>query len=218
MNCESYRDEVLSDPGHVSAALRRHLEICAGCQQYQNQINVFDQRLKMALHVSSLQDVPPAAILHPDHDRRWRRPVVAVAVIILLSLGSLFLFTSSSNRATTTADILQHVAEEPKAFSSQQKVDPGPVFAEIGAILRVNPSWRATYAGRCTIGKKQGLHLVYRRGDEVVTAMVLPGKVETDSNRIGIRYSNGMSIVLVPTAATRPNKILASLQPALYLE
>ncbi len=54
------------------------------------------------------------------------------------------------------------------------------------------------------------------QGKEIATVILLPDKLPVDESRVAVRYINGMTVVVIPSSPTRPDRLLAGLNPVLY--
>ncbi len=216
MNCDYYREQLLADPLHRSAELEQHLDQCAECRQYSVQVDAFETELRGSIQ-RPVEPIPfPDISSTSAWPRRWMTKG-AIAAMLLLTLALVMKPDSTQHEALAiTSDILHHMADEPQAFASAEVIDPGKLLAVMGAKLEVMKGWYPTYANPCKIRGAAGLHIVYRRGKEVATVILLPGKLPVDDSHVAARYSNGMTVVVIPSSPTEPDQLLAGLDPVLY--
>ncbi len=153
---------------------------------------------------------------------RWRvesaAAATALSLMLVLVAGVLAMRPEPVQHETlaVTSDILHHEADEPGAFARKEPVDPGRLVAAMGAKLSVAKGWYTTYADPCRIRGDAGLHIVYRRGDEVATLILLPGRLPVDPSHVASRYASGITLVVIPLSRTEPARLLAGLDPVLY--
>ncbi len=217
MNCDYYREQLLAEPGRRSAKLQQHLEQCAECRQYALQVDAFENELHRAIQAPAGESVPlPELPRAPFPPRRWAS-AAAVAAIVLLSIVWIFQPNAEQHEAlAVTSDILHHMADEPQAFANTEAIDPDKLLAVMGARLEVKEGWYATYADPCKIRGIAGLHIVYRKGDDIATVILLPGRLPVDESHVAARYTHGMTVVVIPSSPTKPDQLLAGLDPVLY--
>ena len=216
MNCNYYREQLLADPQHRSTELQQHLESCSECRQYSTQIDAFETELRHSIQLPvehiSFPDISSA----PAGPRRWIA-TGAIAAMLLLTVALVMKPDPGQHEAlAVTSDILHHMADEPQAFAGTESIDPGKLLAVMGAKLEVAKGWYATYADPCKIRGTAGLHIVYRKGKEIATLILLPGKFPVDNSHVAARYTDGMTVVVVPSSPTEPGQLMAGLDPVLY--
>jgi len=150
--------------------------------------------------------------------RSRRRVAMGAIVAILLTIIALVMRpdTNHHEALAVTSDILHHMVDEPQAFASTEIVDPGRLLAVMGAKLEVEKGWYATYADPCKIRGIPGVHIVYRKGKEVATLILLPDELAIDESHVAARYINGMTVVVIPSSPTKPDQLLVGLDPVLY--
>ena len=217
MNCDYYREQLLADPLNRSAELQRHLERCSDCRKYSTQVDSFEAELRRSMQRLA-EPIPALPELHstPTGRRYW---IVAGAIAATLLLTVALVMkpdTTQTEALAVTSDILHHMAGEPLAFTSTKAINPERLLAIMGAKLQVRKGWYATYADPCKIHGISGLHIVYRNGKEVATLILLPGKLPVDSTHVAARYSNGMTLAVIPSSPIKPSQLLAGLDPVLY--
>ncbi len=216
MNCDYYREQLLADPLHRSPELQQHLQQCAECRQYSVQVDAFEAELRRSIQMPVEQISFPDISSTPTRPRHWIT-MGAVAAMLLLTIALVIKPDTSQHEAlAVTSDILHHLADEPQAFASTEIVDPGKLLAVMGAKLEVTNGWYATYANPCKIRGIPGLHIVYRKGKEAATLILLPGELPVDESHVAARYTHGMTVVVIPSSPTKPDQLLAGLDPVLY--
>lgn len=216
MNCHHYQEQLLADPLHRPPELQRHLEQCAECRHFSSQAESFEKELRRSIQQPVELPPLPALPSGPARRQRWLA-AAAAAVLLLLSVALVLRPDARQHEAlAVTSDILHHMATEPLAFSSTQSIDPARLLAVLGTRLEVGDGWYATYADPCRIRGTSGLHIVYRRGSEVATLILLPGELPVDESHVAVRYANGMTLVVIPSSPTEPRQLLAGLDPVLY--
>ncbi len=217
MNCHHCRQQLLAEPQRRSPKLQRHLERCAECRQLSLRVESLEEELRRA--VQKPVELPPLPALAPA-SARGRRWLMAGSVTALLLLGVALIGVRSDARQqealALASDILHHLAIEPEALSGTRSIDPAQLLALLGIRLEVAEGWFATYADPCRIRGISGLHIVYRKDDELATLILLPGELPVDESHVAVRYAGGMTLVVVPSSPTEPRQLLAGLDPVLY--
>ncbi len=216
MKCDHYREQLLADPHHRSARLRQHLKQCAECRQYSLQVEAFERELHHTVHLPVKECPLPALPENTARPRRWAALAAATVTVALVIALTLQPNVEQHEALAITSDILHHMADEPQAFAGTEEINPNKLLAVMGAKLKVKEGWYATYADPCKIRGIHGLHIVYRKGEEIATVILLPGELPVDKSHVAARYSHGMTVVVIPSSPTRPDQLLAGLDPMLY--
>ncbi len=217
MNCDYYREQLLADPLHRSAELWHHLNECKECQDYYAQVDAFETELRRSIQRPVGEITFPDIPSTPARLRRHWVAAGAIATTLILAIVLVMKPDSMQHEAlAVTSDILHHMADEPEAFASMERIEPDRLLAVMGAKLEVAKGWYATYADPCRIRGAAGLHIVYRKGKEIATLILLPGNLPVDDSHVAARYANGMTMVVIPSSPTEPDQLLAGLDPVLY--
>lgn len=206
MDCNEFRQMILGDPSTADG--EAHLESCADCQAYVEDIHSLDATLKQAMAI----DVPPLSMPElPKIDadkvvglptrRRSTAPVwlATAAAVTLAAFIGINNFTGHDHGALSLADeIIAHMDHEPYAL----RVTDVPVSdSRLSRVVPANianlshDAGLITYAQSCEINGQKVPHLVIQGERGPVTILLLPNeKVDAVTPLTGERF-NG---VLVP--------------------
>lgn len=186
MDCDSYRRRLLIDPRDPDPDLRAHAQRCRDCAREAKQARAFEKRLRRAL-ADEVAGAPPR---QPRARGGGRRLVpIPLLLVALLAAGGTWL-ALRSGRADDAGEVLAaalgHVRDEiamidgPRTGLTSARARPAAVDLllrdlDLGGRLDVAAdAGRLRYAGRCRIGRRDGLHLILEGRSGPVTALLLP--------------------------------------------
>jgi hypothetical protein len=199
MNCEDYREAIAAEPTFEGG--EAHLEACAGCRSYRDDIRALDRRIEQALSLPvpelAMPELPELDTSNvralPDR-RRIATPAwfaIAATVVIAAFVG-LRMFGSNVVYPSLADEIVAHLDHEPQSL----RVTDEPVSDR--RLTRIVPASVAnmnhdagliTYARTCVINGKKIPHLVLQGRLGPVTILLMPdemidGAVEIDGQSI----------------------------------
>lgn len=184
---DSYIDnELLVETNHE---VLRHLEGCSACSREMESRTVLKSRLRQVVMLAS---VPPGlqakvvATLHGHESERRRTWMIAVAAILLLSIGTWSIQRQGTSSSELLASIMQvglddhiHCAvkrtyADPPPSLSQMQSDMGPVFQGMIQVVRgkVPAEYRLEQAHLCTYKARQYTHMIFRNDAAVISVIV----------------------------------------------
>lgn len=206
MNCLEFRHHLLTDPLEESAGFARHRASCPVCAREAQQAWQFEQQLRAAAMVGIPDGLQARILLARALDkpgRSWRRPWLAMVASLLLVVGIAGgLIYDRSEKTGQPIDlqtaVFRHINDELDHLYEERNLDAGQLaglFTSFGARVEEGIG-KVNYAGRCTIRKQAGLHLVLPGQRGPVTVLFMPN--EPVSTRQTLRTER-FSAVIVPT-------------------
>ncbi len=169
MNCRQFREHCLAAPLEREARAK-HRRQCRDCEAFERRTLAFEATLHKAL------EAPVAGVLHtgPAHRPRRRPPLAAAAAIGALSLILMVVLRPTPDLATLA---VRHMQAHPTHLLSGDIAGEQPLpvlITRLGGDVRgvLPPPLHAT---ACTVGGRDGAHLVYRGEHRPITVYLLPG-------------------------------------------
>jgi Protein of unknown function (DUF3379) len=143
VTCDEARVLIGADPETVSAELQEHLNGCAACREYREQMLALNAKIRKALQVRATPRAPDAlgeaskvTPLRPRAARLTRPTRVSrsLRVGVSLAAGLLVAFTLwlSRPQPSLAAEVVAHVEGEPDSWSRRQPVSA----ADLEGVLR----------------------------------------------------------------------------------
>ena len=192
MTCEEARLLIGANP-HVSLAeLEEHLQGCAGCAQFREEMLILDGHIQRALQ-------QPPDLARPRRKRApagpWQQWALA-ASIALLSLAVIGTWLLRPNESLAH-EVVAHVQGEPESWFATQQVSAAEIDKALkgaGVTLDVS-SPKIMYAQSCWFHGHYVPHLVLQTAHGPATVMILRhDQVRSRQNF----HEAGMSGVIVP--------------------
>ncbi|MFK8017783.1 MAG: DUF3379 family protein [Gammaproteobacteria bacterium] len=208
MNCEDFRQQLLSAPDDMSDAMATHMEACEPCQDVASSMLAMDTVLREAMEVEVPQNLGQTVLMQKilQRKRRVSIPLFALAATVMLGIGlaaGVFLGRSSTELPDA---LVAHVLHEPLLLQpsnesiSIQRVNYVLDQANVG--LRADIG-RVRHAGLCVFNGKKVPHLVVHTENGPVTVMLLPdepvSRVQTFENGDfqGVIVPNGRGSIAI---------------------
>jgi len=201
MNHEDFRLVAGADPLHLSDEAVRHMDDCADCRAYHQEMLALEAQLGPALRIPVPPPPPlPSAAASAAGRAGTRRPRfwqygIAASVAVAAAVAGLLFFGSQETLAHAVA---MHADGEPESFLASAPVDPAAiarVMATTGVqLLPGGPM--ITYARNCPLRGHTVAHLVVQTAQGPVVVLVMTH--ETVSERRAFS-EHGYRGVLVPT-------------------
>ena len=193
MNCAEARLLIGAEPSATSPALEEHLQSCAACAAFRQEMRELDVEIRRAL------EQPPAIAGRPRRSKpQWREWALAASVVLAITaVFGVWLLRPSD---TLAREVVAHVQHEPDSWLARQHVS-GPVIASAlrGAGIELAlTSDRIMYARSCWFRGHYVPHLVVQTKQGPMTVMILPH--EHVSARRSFQES-GMTGIIVPSGA-----------------
>lgn len=187
MNCDEYRAAVCAEPSFTGGA--EHLEGCAACRQFRDQMRALDETIGRALAVEvpelklpALPAPDPSVVAFSPPRRSGRRfPIPAwfaiAATVAIAALLTLHFMSPAVDRQSLADQVLAHLDGEPNALlPTDVPVPPGRVSAVVPpniAVLNGNAGL-ITYARTCVIDGHLVPHLVIQGKKGAITIILMP--------------------------------------------
>ena len=198
MTCGEARLQIGAEPGLSSPALEEHLQSCAACRQFRDEMRALDVNIRRAMEQAEPERTAPVRAPPPV----WRRPpawrpwalAASVAFAMFAVLGVWLLRPSDS----LARDVMAHVEAEPDSWVAQEQVSAQDIAATLrkeGVQLDLT-SDRISFAHMCLFRGRSVPHLVVQTANGPTTILLL--RHEPVSGRRTFQ-ENGMSGVLVPS-------------------
>lgn len=203
MNCDKYQQAVGADPNFDGGTA--HLDQCAACQAYREDMRSLDARIHRALAI----DVPafvapelerPAAdnvVPLPDR-RRVATPTwfaLAATVALAAFIGLRFAGNAGISPEELASEVLAHVTHEPDALRITDVAVAEPHLHEVvpATIARMDHSaGLITFAETCPINGNDIPHLVIQGRTGAVTILLLPQEKISGAIELEDEYQRGV--------------------------
>lgn len=184
MNCLQFRHQLMADPSDRSEAFLDHAERCPRCQAEYRRSQKMEHDLQQALGITPPQGLRDRIILQSrfrtvQQARRRYGQAGAIAAGLLLAAGIGFKLSGLGSPALEQ-QIIDHIAHEAVLIEG-----PASHWVEddrLNALLQglggslEGRLGRVRHAGRCHMGKGDGLHLVLQGEQGPVTLLLMPGQ------------------------------------------
>ncbi|MGH8287114.1 MAG: DUF3379 family protein [Steroidobacteraceae bacterium] len=169
MNCQEARLHIGSQPDDMSAALAEHLQQCAACRGFRDEMTMLDGRIRRAL------DLEPRAIRAAPRVREQRSRRWAMAASLLVAVAAGVLVWTLRPADTLAAEIVAHVGGEPASWSRREPVPQSALdFVVRDAGIEIDASdGRVVYAHSCVFRGRTVPHLVVSTAQGPMTVLVL---------------------------------------------
>lgn len=199
MTCDEARLHIGAEPGASTPALEEHLQSCAGCRQFRDEMRALDANIRRTMELAPESEqvrpvpAPPPVWRQPRALRSWALAAsVALATFAVLAL---WLLRPSDSLARA---VMAHVEAEPESWLAAQNVTPENIEAALhrGGVQLDITSDKVTYAQSCFFRGHYVPHLVMQTSSGPATILLL--RHEPIAGRRTF-HEDGMSGVLVPS-------------------
>ena len=175
---------VLGDPS--TAEGEAHLETCAGCRAYVDEVDAVDTAIRGALSIDvpalsmpALPDVDTANVVSLAERRRARAPVwlATAAAVVMAAVFGVYTYTSSTEFASLADEIVAHMDHEPQSLRVTDVAVSETRLSRVvpASMANLSPSTGLiTYAQSCEINGNKVPHLVIQGERGPVTILLLP--------------------------------------------
>ncbi len=201
MNCIDFRRDALAQPLRLGEPAQAHSRDCPACREFLERQRQLDAQLYEILRVPAPDGRADRILLAGGGGARSRRWFAAVAATLVLAAGVATLGVPMFAGDALAREAIAHVGEEPKAFTTVSRVDPGLLPTELAAQgLRLAVALgEVTYATFCPMGPGMARHVVIATAGGPVTLLLIPG--DATIRRRATVDADGMTSITVP--ATR---------------
>ena len=204
MTCDETRLQIGAEPGSSSAALEEHLQSCAACRQFREEMRALDANIRRAMEQLSEPELarpvpePPPVWRQPPawrQPRAWRHWALAASVALAtFAVLGLWLLRPTD---TLARDVVAHVQAEPESWLDQQPISTQEIVEALrksGVQLDIT-SATVTYAHMCLFRGRYVPHLVMQTTGGPTTIILLRHEPVAARRTF---HDDGMSGVLVP--------------------
>ena len=181
MNCTDYKKALTAEPGFHDES--GHVETCAECRAYSEEILALDKSLIAAMEVSvpelvmpELPDIETENVVSLSSHRRTPKPVwYAIAASVLLAV---FVGVRMTGPDVPLAEqVLAHVDREPAALQvSSKPVSDRQLSRAVPKNMATmnHEAGLITYAQSCSINGNDVPHLVIQGAKGPITILLMP--------------------------------------------
>lgn len=227
MNCDEFKQAVLTEPAEECADRREHADNCPDCTELLRKVMLLEQRLNAALAVTVpavVTDTPLADFATPSADvvadnvvalakrKKWQAPVwfAAAACVALVALFVLRQpeLPAAADGAALAAAVVDHVEHE---WGEMRVIDTAvgqdkirAVLSPVGSTLDAGAPL-VSYVKSCVINGQLVPHLVMQGQNGPVTVLLMPS--ERVDGPISI-MRDGVEGVILPVGASGSIAIL----------
>ncbi|MBV8911092.1 MAG: DUF3379 family protein [Gammaproteobacteria bacterium] len=195
MNCDQARLQIGAEPSATSPALEEHLQACAACAGFRQEMRDLDSEIRRAF-----EQPPPAVAARRRPASKPVRREWALAASVLLAITALLGAWLLRPSDTLARDVVAHVQGEPESWLATQHLGGEEIATALrraGIELELT-SDRITYAQSCWFKGHYVPHLVVQTAAGPTTVMIL--RHEHVSARRSFQES-GMTGIIVPAGA-----------------
>ena len=180
MDCLEFRRRLAADPRARDAEFVAHRDSCrAGCTEAWWRAQKLEKRIENALSIEPPERISErillahATLARVRVRRRWRIGLgLAASLLVAIGVGGL-LWNRGAQADPLPALGVAHLRIEAFALARTQPLPDAEVragFAGRGVALRAMPRG-AVFVHDCPVGPYRTVHMVFREGDEPVTAL-----------------------------------------------
>jgi hypothetical protein len=190
MNCLEFRRLKLADPRRLSEAARTHLQSCASCAAFAQDVDEGDTELVRALAVPVPDGLADRVLLRATGVDRpaWRAWALAASVFLSVGLAATFYVYAPSDAYARLA--IEHVVHEPESLTSLYQENAATVavaLRSVGASIK-SPIGKVRFIRLCPWGDGgTAWHIVFDSPQGLATLIVVAdvrvrSKSEASSN------------------------------------
>lgn len=192
MKCHEVQTLLGGEPQSTHAEMLEHVNTCAECNEYRQQMLRMDDLIRKALTIPV--DTPAKAT--PLRTPRFGGWQIAASLLASIALaGSLWI---ASTQDSLAEQLVKHAEHESFAIvSTDHRVDPQEVNAVLSqAGIDLKDQAEVSFAASCDFGRHRVPHLVVQTDEGPVTVLILAH--EERSNSIQEIHERGYDGVIVP--------------------
>jgi hypothetical protein len=198
VTCDEARLQIGAEPGASTPGLEEHLQACAACRQFRDEMRALDANIRRAMEEPPELALPRPAAPSPA----WRRPPAwrqwALAASVALATFAVLAVWLLRPSDTLARAVVAHVEAEPESWLAQQHVSTADIDAALrrsGVQLDIT-SGTITYAQSCWFRGHYVPHLVMQTASGPTTILLLRHEPVAARRTF---HEDGMSGVLVPS-------------------
>tara|TARA_R110002072_G_scaffold64_15_gene528 strand:- start:16455 stop:17177 length:723 start_codon:yes stop_codon:yes gene_type:complete len=181
MNCLEFRHLILSDPYAKPSEAEAHLETCAQCRRFRQEVLDLDSDIEKALNIEVPEGLAARVLLNHSLQeqkprRKWVQYAMAASVLMAVLFSVTFLNEQSSTITPSTKKILAHAAHQPHEFyGSEHQPLANEDVERLMASLQLTASIdNVVYAAICPVDGESAAHLVIKDGEDQYTVLLVP--------------------------------------------
>lgn len=173
MNCEELRTIIGAEPNSTNPEVLAHIESCAECTRYRQELQAMDRLIYRALAVDAPTETSVVQLKQKEPSARLWRMAASVFLAVLVGAMSLWLLTPRESFAAEAIDHVKH--EQFSLVRTSETVDEQELTNILAASrLRLKPgAARVSYAQSCPFRGQQVPHLVVQTEHGPVTALIV---------------------------------------------
>lgn len=235
MNCIEFRHLILTDPSAKPSEAEAHLETCAQCTRFKQEILDLDSDIEKALSIEVPEGLAARIMLNQSLkqtsllQKRWAQLAMAASFVVAAVFGATLVTVQEPDAGAEP--MLAHANHQPHEFSDGEHEPISNEELEVMmAQLQLTASLdNVVYAAVCPIDGERAAHLVIKDGEDQYTVMLVPehspSKMYTVDDKIWRGYISphpaGALAVLADAndeqAVARVREVTDKLQSAIYL-
>ena len=207
MNCIDVHRKLITEPRNQDEAVIAHLEQCPACAKFAKSNEKFDASLQQAADIEVPDGLAERILLKQSFkqqrlQRNNRFKLYAMAASLLLVFGVSFNINNFSNMLHQSLSLeevaIKHVTDEIHHLHEKNNIK----LAKLNNVLQPfdvqfkNKIGDINYAGSCKIRKSKGVHVVFQKGNNKATLLVMPGEYITQRKT---HTKNDFTTTLIPT-------------------
>ncbi|MCH9694974.1 MAG: DUF3379 domain-containing protein [Gammaproteobacteria bacterium] len=205
MNCNEYKEAISANPAMTAGD--EHVEACADCRKYRDEMQALDRNIAAALDISvpeltmpELPDIDVEKVVSLESRRKLSKPMwFAMAASVALAAFIGFRISDvDTSYGTLEEQVLAHMDHEPAALKvTSTAVDADRVARVTAASVATMDSniGLISYAQSCSINGRDVPHLVVQGEHGPITILLMPHEMVN-----AVRSLSGESIqgVILP--------------------
>ena len=235
MNCIEFRHLILTDPAAKPTEAEAHLQTCAQCIRFKQEILNLDSDIEKALAIDVPEGLAARILLNqslkqpPRLQKRWVQFAMAASILAAAIFGATLLPVQEPSNAAEA--VLVHATHQPHEFSGgdHQPISHDDLKVMMAQLQLTASIDNVVYAAICPIDGESAAQLVIKDGDDQYTVMLVPehspSKMYTVDDKLWRGYISphpaGALAVLADAkdehAVARIREVTDKLQSAIYL-
>jgi hypothetical protein len=197
MDCLTYRRLKLASPQDASPEVLAHMQDCADCAAFTQQLEAFEQDLQRSVNISVPEGLAEQIILRQRKPQWFNRSYLAIAATLVLSVTAFLVYDALGDRRDLAGEFIAHVVSEPQHLTETGTVTPtrlSSAFAEYGAIID-GTIGEPRFMADCVFNGKVAKHILVQTEHGPATLLLLPDRRASMSKPLS---RDGFSAVIVP--------------------
>ena len=197
-DCRHARLHIGAEPQSLPPDVVVHVEGCASCRQFRDEMRMLDGQLRSALELPLNRFRQPAAavapVAAPSRAPRRRFALAASVALAVVVSGSLWLLRPQTALAS---EVMSHVREEMYGFDGREPVAPDTIAATLKAAgVQFESDRPVVYAMLCSFRGHDVAHFVVQTASGPLTVLLLPHEPVGSRREF---HEEGLQGVLLPS-------------------